>query len=34
MQQLRDELVAFRGGEVPEDLAPQTFKAIEDIFRR
>ena len=34
MHHLRDELVAFRGGEVPEDLAPQTFKAIEDIFRR
>ena len=34
MHQLRDDLVAFRGYEVPEDLPPATFQAIEDLFRR
>jgi hypothetical protein len=34
MQQRRDELVAFRGLEVPEDLPPQTYQAIEELIRR
>jgi hypothetical protein len=34
MQQRRDELVAFRGLEVPEDLPPQTYRAIEEVFGR
>jgi hypothetical protein len=34
MQQRRDELVAFRGLECPEDLPPQTYQAIEELIRR
>ena len=34
VEQRRDELVAFRGLEVPEDLPPQTYQAIEELFRR
>jgi hypothetical protein len=34
MHQLRDELVAVRGLEVPEDLPPETYRTIEDHFRR
>ena len=34
MHQLRDELVAQRGLEVPEDLPPETYRTIEALFRR
>jgi hypothetical protein len=32
LRQLRDQLVEARGGEVPEDLAPSTFRTIDELI--